>query len=186
MCKNSHPVVATSLENALSSFGKFIEQCNATVHPDDIKPIIVLIGHNSDVFDVPILLRSAGESYDQQLHLTNVHFGDRLPLMRSLLKSKHAPLKLSNGRYCRANIGSIYQCLFQDDFDAHDALEDVQALRKILFSHELGISTETIISNSHIKTVLDARADLEFLGKKISSFKHSKEIFIVPRQKKVQ
>jgi hypothetical protein len=34
----------------------------------------------------------------------------------------------SNGEFCQANLGSVYKCLFDEDFDAHDAIEDVIAL----------------------------------------------------------
>ena len=169
LCKNSLPVVAMSLEIALSSFSKFIEK-HCCIKSSGTKSIPVLIGHNAAVFDVPILLRNAGKSYDEQLDQMNVHFGDSLPLIKSLLQRQHAPLKLSNGEYCRANMSSIYQCLFKDDFDAHDALEDVKALRKILFSPELAIDIKTILNGSQIKTVRDTRVDLDFLDRRLDIF----------------
>ena len=169
LCKNSLPVVAMSLEIALSSFSKFIQK-HCCINSSSTKSIPVLIGHNAAVFDVPILLRNAGKSYDEQLDQMNVHFGDSLPLIKSLLQRQHAPLKLSNGEYCRANMSSIYQCLFKHDFDAHDALEDVKALRKILFSPELAIDIKTILNGSQIKTVRDTRVDLDFLERRFDIF----------------
>ena len=41
---------------------------------------------------------------------------------------------------------SVYQRLFQQQFDAHDALEDVLALKKILLSSALAIDTKTIVN----------------------------------------
>ena len=38
--------------------------------------------------------------------------------------------------------------LFSDKFDAHDVLEDVKALRKILFTAPLQVPNETIVSHS--------------------------------------
>ncbi len=132
--------------------------------------IPVLISHNAAVFDVPVLLRNAGKLYNEQLDQINVNFGDSLPLIKSLIQSQHAPLKLSNGDYCRANISSVYQCLFKDEFNAHDALEDVKALRKILFSRALAIDIRTIVNGSQIQTVCDARVDLDYIDKRLELF----------------
>ena len=127
LCKNSVPVAAMSLENALSSFIKFIQQA-CSINSCSTQSIPVLIDHNAAVFDVPVLLRNSGKLYNEQLDQINVNFGDSLPLIKSLIQSQHVPLKLTNGDYCRANISSVYQCLFKDEF------EDIKALRKILFS----------------------------------------------------
>ena len=53
LCKNSLPVVAMSLEIALSSFSKFIQK-HCCINSSGTKSIPVLIGHNAAVFDVPI------------------------------------------------------------------------------------------------------------------------------------
>lgn len=169
LCKNSVPVAAMSLENALSSFIKFIQQA-CSINSCGTQSIPVLIGHNAAVFDVPVLLRNSGKLYDEQLDQINVNFGDSLPLIKSLIQSQHAPLKLTNGDYCRANISSVYQCLFKDEFNAHDALEDVKALRKILFSPELAIDIRTIVNGSQIQTVRDARMDLDYIDKRLELF----------------
>ena len=164
MCKNSLPVVANSLEKALSSFSSFIKQRCCT---NGKRFIPVIICHNGAVFDVPILLRNDGRSYDEELQSLNVHFGDSLPLIKSLIQRKHTSLQLPNGEKRRANIGSIYRCLFREDFNARDALqEDVKALRKILVSQEFGIDIEAIVNGSQIMSVCDARSDLDSLDKK--------------------
>jgi hypothetical protein len=98
----------------LSSFIKFIQQA-CSINSCGTQSIPVLIGHNAAVFDVPVLLRNSGKIYDEQLDQINVNFGDSLPLIKSLIQSQHAPLKLTNGDYCRANISSVYQCLFKDE-----------------------------------------------------------------------
>jgi hypothetical protein len=83
---------------------------------------------NAATFDVPTLLRNGDDSFEEKLHNMNICFGDNLPLMRALISSKHSLLMQSNGEFCQANLGSVYKCLFDEDFDAHDALEDVIAL----------------------------------------------------------
>ena len=46
-------------------------------------------------------------------------------------------------------------------------MEDVKALRKILFSSELDIDIEAIVNGSQIMSICDARSDLEFLDKRL-------------------
>ena len=57
--------------------------------------------------------------------------------------------------------------MFCEDFDAHNALEDVPTLQKILFSSELAIDIKDIINGSQIKSICDARVDLDFLDKRL-------------------
>ena len=49
------------------------------------------------------------------------------------------------------NQGSLY--IFREQFDAHDALEDVRALRKIIFESLLGLSRKYIVENSIVTSV---------------------------------
>ena len=86
-----------------------------------------------------------------------------MPLIRSLLQRKHSLLQQTNGELCKANQSSVYQCLFQQEFDAHDALEDVLALKKILLSSALAIDTKTIVNNSNIHPACQAEADMKYL-----------------------
>ena len=41
----------------------------------------------------------------------------------------------------------MYKTLFSAKFDAHDALEDVKALRKILFTAPLQVPNETLVNH---------------------------------------
>jgi hypothetical protein len=113
----------------------------------------ILLGHNSSTFDIPTLFRSSDNSFKDQLTEMNVYLGDTLPLTRSLIKNKHASLKQENGEFCKANLCSLYQCLFKKEFAAHDALEDVTAHWKIFLGPEIDINTETLINGCGIHTV---------------------------------
>ncbi|KAK2566044.1 hypothetical protein P5673_010370 [Acropora cervicornis] len=53
--------------------------------------------------------------------------------------------------------------MYKDDKVAHDALEDVLALRKILFSSKLELSNRTIVENSALTDTNHAFKDLEYL-----------------------
>ena len=162
LCKNAYPVQTSLLPAVLQSFFEFL-QSNTDRHVNTI-----LLGHNSCTFDVPTLLRTAGQSFINNLHSINLHFGDTLPLFRDLLKRKHSPLQLSSGEFCKSNQSSIYQCLFHQDFEAHDAIEDVIALKKIIFSSELAIDLKTVINGCQVYSVHEAEADLYYLDKRHS------------------
>ena len=62
-------------------------------------------------------------------------------------------------------LGGIYEHLFDDKFAAHDSLEDVIALAKILSCNEVSLSSEDVLELAiELKTALDY---LNFLrGKK--------------------
>ena len=47
----------------------------------------------------------------------------------------------------KLNQQSIYQTLFQEPFPAYDAMEDVRALRRIVFESRLNISEDMLIEN---------------------------------------
>ena len=72
-------------------------------------------------------------------------------------------LQNSVGQYPKPGQSSVYQHLFQTTFDAHDALEDVIALRRILFSSKLTLSDEMLVNRSSVISVKDAAEDLKYL-----------------------
>ena len=108
--------------------------------------VTVLIGHNAVTFDTPVLLRNGGTNLAAKLQSMNILFGDSLALMKALMKSSHPCLKRGDGTISKTNQTALYETLFGESFDAHDALEDVFALRKILFCSKLDLSTDTIIN----------------------------------------
>jgi hypothetical protein len=56
--------------------------------------------------------------------------------------------------------------LFNETFDAHDALEDVIALRRILFASPLRLSEEDIVSYCKPVSSSDALNDCQYLDKR--------------------
>jgi hypothetical protein len=56
--------------------------------------------------------------------------------------------------------------LFNETFDAHDALEDVIALRRILFASPLRLSEEDIVSHCKPVSSSDALNDCQYLDKR--------------------
>ena len=68
----------------------------------------------------------------------NVHFADSLVLLRNLVKDKYEVLKAAGGTFTSLNQAALYRQLFKTDFTGHDAVEDVKALKRILFNSSIG------------------------------------------------
>lgn len=86
----------------------------------------------------------ARKNFKDGLTNPHIHFADTLHLVRSPIKEKHNALELNAGGYCKPN----YDLLIKEQNDAHDAPEDVRALRKILFDAPLKLSRKNIVENS--------------------------------------
>ena len=86
-----------------------------------------------------------------------------LSLFKKLIKSQLPASRNADGTFPKTNQSSLYKTLFHQTFDAHDALEDVLALRKILFSSKLELSNKTIVENSALTDSNHAFEDLEYL-----------------------
>ena len=56
--------------------------------------------------------------------------------------------------------------MFNETFDAHDALEDVVALRRILFTSPLRLSEKDIVSHCKPDSSSDALNDCQYLDKR--------------------
>ena len=68
----------------------------------------VLIGHNSQVFDTPTLLRQGGHQLCGKLSCRNVFFSETLTVMKNLVKRTHPSLVLLDGSTVEINQQSIY------------------------------------------------------------------------------
>ena len=76
---------------------------------------------------------------------------------------KHSSLQNAEGQYPKPGQSSVYEHLFQTTFDAHDALGDLMALRRILFPSRLALSDEMLVNRSSVISVKDAAGDLKYL-----------------------
>ena len=160
----NNPVQSVTIEEALGDFLTFIKQVK---NSDEVNNnLTVLIGHNSATFDVPILLRNSGENFKDSLTEMNIYFADSLHLVKNLIKDKHKALELETGGYCKPNQSSLYTHLFNEQFDAHDALEDVRALRKILSESSLSLSRKDIVENSSVTSVSHAVKNMLHLDRR--------------------
>ena len=87
----------------------------------------------------------------------NVYFADSLHLMKKLIKNKHKALELDSSGYCKPNQSNFYNHLFKEQFDAHDALENVRALRKILFGSQQGGKKNAFVSTAGIPKLITTK-----------------------------
>ena len=125
-----------------------------------------LIGRNSSTFDTPILLRQSDANFHRRLKDINVYFADSHILVKDLLKEKHPALHLPSGHPCKSKQSSLYSHLFNENFEAHDALEDAAALHKIIFKSALQLSKEKIVNCSAAISVSQAVENLSYLDRR--------------------
>ena len=153
------------LNEAITKFEHYILQSIDRAKATTCKNVVtVLIGHNVATFATPILLRNAWKEFTDKLQSMNVWFTDSLTLFKALVKCKYSSLK--SGTFPQMNQISLYETLFQQSFDAHDALEDVTALRNILFSSRLELSGKTIVDNSGLVSTNHAVNNMEYLDRR--------------------
>ena len=136
-----------------------------------MKPVdnTVLIGHNSFVFDTPRLLRNGGREFSNQLQEMKVLFTDRLPIIKFIRSQPTNVLKSSPNN----KLGSVYKALFNCEFPTHDALEDVKALRRILFSLPLEASSEIIVNGGKTSLPNEGLQASTFLERRQKLWKHT-------------
>ena len=163
LCKANSPVQSVSTDDSLRNFLTFLRQVE---NSQDNNCVPILLGHNSATFDVPILLRNSDTSFKDNLIEINVHFADSQHLMKELIEGKHKALELEKGGFCKPNQGSLYTHLLNEQFDAHDALEDVRALRRIIFDSSLNLSRKTIVENSNVTAVPHALENMLYLDRR--------------------
>lgn len=72
----------------------------------------------------------------------------------------------------KTNQSAIYKQLFDESFDAHDALEDVKALRKIIFHSSLELTPEMLTDQmSTAEHVLEDTKYLDHRHEILQTFK---------------
>ena len=134
--KNGKLLPAVSQRQGLSDFLSFLKEIQ-------VDSQIVLVAHNGNRFDFPILLRSLREQELLQQFLDcNILLLDSLTVITEEMKIRSSLLKECKGK----SLGTIYKNLFDETFDAHDSLEDVIALSRILSSNKLEQNHEQMIA----------------------------------------
>ena len=96
----------------------------------------------------------------------DVFSADSLTLFKTLDRKKVSFLQNPNGTCPKMNQSSFYSFLFQKSFNAHDALEDVLALRKILFESRIDLSEKAVVENSGVVSASHAAEDVIYLDRR--------------------
>ena len=162
--KNNEALTTLTCHEATSRFVKYVNSCMRSCKATTNKDVCtVLIGHNARRFDVPILLRNSASEIHAEMQASGICFGDSLPLFEHLSKTKHPALTQSNGKRCPSNQSSIYELLFNEKFDAHDAKEDVIAQQRILFSSPINLTEQGIVTHCKPISKVDALKDTQYL-----------------------
>ena len=173
--KHNKEVSTLSLKKAMSQFLTFVSQSVDRAKSQTNKTVsMVLLGHNASTFDTPVLLRNSGSHFSERLEAMDVWLADSLTLFKALIRKKVPCLQNTDGTFPKTNQSSLYNFLFQKSFEAHDALEDVLALRKIIFESRLELSTKIIIEDSGLVSASHAAEDVVYLDRRhllMQSFK---------------
>lgn len=115
MFHNNKEVKAVNIRTGLLSFLDFLS-CNVT-HS------VVLFGHNIKNFDVPVLFNALLSCEIVDKFVTQVDgFVDTLPLFKLI--------KPGLSSYSQTN---LFKHLLDESYEAHDALQDVIALQRLLY-----------------------------------------------------
>ena len=163
--RNGIELSTVSLQECLRSFAEFLKTTATEVQKATSKEVhTVLIGHNGNVFDCPLLVRSLEQCDDIQSHIKKVYFADSLALTKQLLKEKNQALRNTDGTTPKANLRDIYSCLFQTEFcNSHQGLADVQALREVLFQSNLKLTSKDTVNKSNVMKFATLEADVKYL-----------------------
>ena len=165
--KDNKEVSTLPLKEAMSQFLGFVSRSVERAKSRTNKNVVtVLLGHNSLTFDVPVLLRNSESDFKERLQAMDVFFADSLTLFKTLVREKVPFLQNPDGTFPKTNQSSLYSFLFQKSFNAHDALEDVLALRKILFESRIDLSEKTVVENSGVVSASHAAEDVIYLDRR--------------------
>jgi DNA polymerase III epsilon subunit-like protein len=165
--KKAEQLATLTSSEAISRFSLFLESsidyCKTLTDKD---VCTILVGHNAKRFDIPVILRNSTSSFHEKMQSLGVLFGESLSIFEQLVRSKHPALQQADNQSCPINQTALYQCLFQETFEAHDAFEDVKALRKMLFHSNLQLSEEFIVNHCKPISCDYALEDLQYLDKR--------------------
>ena len=123
---------------------------------------LILLAHNGRRFDAPILINALRKISvtAKKLNDISVCFSDSWLILRELQRNNNPLLtysdcvdggmKVQMTSNVSLKLTSLYQHLFNEGFPAHDATEDVKAMKRILFEPPLQLPI-SIISNNTFK-----------------------------------
>ena len=141
-------VEALKYKYGLLSFYQYLTQLRAAEHDKQI----VLTAHNGKRFDF-LVLQNAFNKISATLAELNIKFADTFLILRAMQKENHPVLSSQESpkvtkRGISLSQENTYETLFKERYSAHDAVEDVWALNRILFESTLQVTTDAILQKS--------------------------------------
>ena len=168
LCKNDIPLLeAKPYKDGLKSFYEYLCQLSIKQTALDPNARLILLAHNCKSFDAPILL-NAFKNIDvrfKELQGLKVCFSDSLLIIRKIQYDGHPLLNAESPAFPLSNrkkeeesgpklfrvslsLTKIYFHLFEEEYGAHEATEDVKVMKRVLFHPDLGVNENTIKSNT--------------------------------------
>ena len=150
--KDNKKVFTVFLQEAASNVLSFILQSVDRGKSQTKKNVeTVLLGPNSSNFDTSVLLRNSGAVVIERLRKMDICFADSLTLFKTLIRKKLPCLQLKwMARFQNSTIPHCTaSCLLNPR--STRALEDVLALRKIIFESPLELFLKTAHAAKEVK-----------------------------------
>ncbi len=81
-----------------------------------------------------------------------MYFADSFYLVGALIKTGNTSLN-PGGKPCEGNLPAVFEALFGEDFQAHDAFENIRARSRVLHESPLMLTEEDIINKCNLKPI---------------------------------
>ena len=164
LLKGGEELPAKSYIDGLKEFYMYLCQLSRKhkkLHPSGR---LILLAHNGRRYDAPILINALRKISvtAKKLNDISVCFSDSLSILSELQKENN-PFLTNSSESFDGGIGpaavkvsskvslkltSLYQHLFNEGFPAHDATEDVKAMKRVLFEPPLQLPISVISNNT--------------------------------------
>ena len=161
--KDNKEVLTLFLQEAASNILSFILQSVDRDKSQTKKNVeTVLLGPNSSTFDTSVFLRNSGTAVIERLRKMDICFADSLTLFKTLIRKKTTMFAKWMACFQNSTIPHCTASCLPNPRSTR-ALEDVLALRKIIFESRLELSLKTIIENSGLVSASHAAKEVKYL-----------------------
>ena len=151
LMKGVEEVDAASYEEGLREFYEYLCDLIREERVVDPDARLILTAHNAERFDAPVLVNAFKKINitSEELRDSGICFADSLVILRKLRSEDHPLLTHpEEGKKISLGLASIYNHLFGEGFPAHNAIEDVKAMKRVLFHPPLELPQSIISDNT--------------------------------------
>ncbi len=149
-------VKATSSRDGIMSFYRHLKELSEAARHT------ILIGYCSKQFDVPVLCHSFRKYgiTGEKLEELGICFAESYKVLKDIFTSRAADKTAAQ----TATLTNIYESIFGEPFQAHNAVNDVNALSRIIFDSHCKPPPESLLSQATVAG--SAFASMEFFENK--------------------